>query len=61
MNGENAAHGKGLTIKIYNEFMSYYNYENTDKTFDKYVLEGGFSGSYLYKNLDEKYKYISDV
>lgn len=23
VNGENAAHGKGLTIKIYNEFMSY--------------------------------------
>lgn len=57
----------GRTYKIeifpfsYNEFMSYYNYENTDETFDKYVLEGGFSGSYLYKNLDEKYKYISDV
>ena len=33
----------------------------SDETFDKYVLEGGFSGSYLYKNLDEKYKYISDV
>lgn len=57
----------GRTYKIeifpfsYNEYMSYYNYENTDETFDKYVLEGGFSGSYLYKNLDEKYKYISDV
>lgn len=57
----------GRTYKIeifpfsYTEFMSYYNYENTDETFDKYVLEGGFSGSYLYKNLDEKYKYISEV
>lgn len=57
----------GRTYKIeifpfsYNEFISYYNYENTDETFDKYVLEGGFSGSYLYKNLDEKYKYINDV
>ena len=57
----------GRTYKIeifpfsYTEFISYYNYENTDETFDKYVLEGGFSGSYLYKNLDEKYKYISDV
>ena len=57
----------GRTYKIeifpfsYNEFMSYYNYENTDETFDKYVLEGGFSGSYLYKILDEKYKYIIDV
>ena len=28
---------------------------------DKYVLEGGMSGSYLYKDQDAKYDYIADV
>lgn len=45
----------------YKEYLEYYQYENTDKSFDDYVKEGGFSGSYLYTNLDDKYNYISEV
>ncbi len=28
---------------------------------DKYILEGGMSGSYLYKDQESKYNYIADV
>lgn len=45
----------------YKEYIEYYNYKNTDETFDKYVKEGGFSGSYLYNNIEDKYNYIEDV
>ena len=45
----------------YKEFLEYYDYENTDNNFDKFVLEGGFSGSYLYKEIEEKYDYIKEV
>ena len=45
----------------YKEFLLYYNLENKDENFDRYVLEGGFSGSYLYKDRDKKYNYISSV
>ena len=40
----------------YKEYIEYYNYKNTDETFDKYVKEGGFSGSYLYNNIEDVYK-----
>ena len=39
----------------------YYEYEDIDLAFDKYVLEGGLSGSYLYKTDEDKYNYISEV
>lgn len=45
----------------YKEYIEYYNYKNTDETFDRYVKEGGFSGSYLYNNIEDKYNYIEDV
>ena len=31
------------------------------EAFDKYVIEGGLAGSYLYKNIEDKYKYIYDI
>ena len=31
------------------------------ETIDKYILEGGMSGSYLYKDQESKYNYIADV
>jgi len=41
--------------------MKYFKYEDKYQAFDKYILEGGLAGSYLYKTSDEKFKYISDV
>lgn len=57
--------GRTFEIKVYpfsfQEYMQYFNYEAPQALFDKYVLEGGMSGSYLYKEQEAKYDYISDV
>lgn len=57
--------GRQFSIEVYpfsyKEFLEYYDYENNDENFDKFVLEGGFSGSYLYKEIEEKYDYIKEV
>ncbi|MCM1100784.1 MAG: ATP-binding protein [Clostridium sp.] len=57
--------GRTFEIKVYpfsfREYMQYFNYEDPQVSFDKYVLEGGMSGSYLYKDQEAKYDYISDV
>ncbi len=45
----------------YKEFLEYYELDNTSDSFDKYVLEGELSGSYLYKNMENKYTYIDNV
>ena len=44
----------------FKEFLKY-NDMNIDEAFNKYVREGGMSGSYLYKEEEQKYKYLSDV
>lgn len=57
--------GRTFEIQMYpfsfREFIMYYNYKDLDEAFDKYVLEGGMSGSYLYKTNEEKYKYLSNI
>ena len=57
--------GRTFEIQMYpfsfREFIIYYNYKDLDEAFDKYVLEGGMSGSYLYKTNEEKYKYLSNI
>jgi len=57
--------GRTYSIEVYpfsyKEFLSYYDLNNNEESFDRYVLEGGFSGSYLYKEIDKKYNYIADV
>lgn len=57
--------GRTFEIKVYpfsfQEYIQYFNYEDSQVSFDKYVLEGGMSGSYLYKDREAKYDYISDV
>ena len=57
--------GRTYSIEIfpfsYKEFLKYYNLDNNEENYNRYVLEGGFSGSYLYKEIEKKYKYISDV
>lgn len=57
--------GRSFKIEMYpfsfKEFIKYYNYKEIDDAFDKYVLEGGMAGSYLYKTNEEKYEYLKDV
>jgi len=57
--------GRTYSIEMYpfsyKEFLEYHNLNDSEKNFDRYVLEGGFSGSYLYKGMDKKYNYIRDV
>ncbi len=57
--------GRTYSIEVYpfsyQEFLEYYNLENNYDNFDRYVLEGGLSGSYLYNELEKKYNYIADV
>ena len=52
-------------IKVYtfsfDEYMRYFELQDKYEAFDKYVLEGGMSGSYLYKDQESKYDYIADV
>jgi len=57
--------GRTFKIEIYpfsfKEYQKYYKHKDIQEAFDKYVLEGGMSGSYLYKTQEEKYQYIKDV
>lgn len=57
--------GRTFPIEVYpfsfSEFMKYYNYDDADKVFDEYVINGGMSGSYVYNEQKDKYKYIEDV
>lgn len=57
--------GRTFEIEVYPfSFAEYVEYfEPTDKfaAFDKYMLEGGMSGSYLYKDPEDKFDYIENV
>lgn len=57
--------GRTYSIEVYpfsyKEFLEYHNLDNISDSFDRYVVEGGFSGSYLYKEIDKKYNYIKNV
>lgn len=57
--------GRTFEIKVYpfsfKEFVQYYKLNDFYTAFDRYIIEGGMSGSYLYKNQEAKYDYIADV
>ncbi len=57
--------GRTFEIKMYpfsfKEFVKYYDYKNISDAFEKYVFEGGMSGSYLYKTDEEKFEYLDNV
>ncbi len=57
--------GRTYSIEVYpfsyKEFLLYFNLKNNEENFERYILEGGFSGSYLYKDIEKKYNYIKDV
>lgn len=54
--------GRTFTIEVFpfsfEEFIKYYEYSNISTAFDLYVKEGGFAGSYLYSDINDKYSYI---
>ncbi len=45
----------------YEEFLQYYNRTDKYDAFDDYVIQGGMSGSYLYKNKEDANKYIEGI
>lgn len=57
--------GRTFEIKVFPfsfaEYKNYFEMHDQYKAFDKYILEGGMAGSYLYKDAESKYDYIADV
>mgnify|MGYP004655244047 FL=1 len=57
--------GRTFEIKVYpfsfGEYMQYFELQDKYNAFDKYMIEGGMAGSYLYKDQESKYDYIADV
>ena len=57
--------GRTFEIKVYpfsfREFVKYYELEDPYGAFDRYLMEGGMSGSYLYRKQEAKYDYIADI
>ena len=57
--------GRTFEIKLYPfsfaEYVQYYAPSDVYTAFENYVLEGGMAGSYLYKDTEARYSYISEV
>mgnify|MGYP003293350436 FL=1 len=57
--------GRTFEIKVFpfsfSEYMKYFGYSDRYAAIDKYMIEGGMAGSYLYKDQEAKYDYIEDV
>lgn len=57
--------GRTFEVKVYpfsfSEYLKYFEYEDNYSAFNRYMLEGGMSGSYLYKEQEAKYDYIAEV
>ena len=57
--------GRFMEVHVYpfsfKEYCDYYENKDKNSLFNDYVLDGGLSGSYLYKDRKDKNKYIKDV
>ena len=57
--------GRTFEIKVYPfsfaEYIQYFGLTDIYTAFDRYMLEGGMSGSYLYKDQEDKFDYIENV
>lgn len=57
--------GRTFEIEVFpfsfREFMQYFELTDQYAAFNRYIQEGGMSGSYLYKTPESKYHYIADV
>ncbi len=49
--------GKSKLLEIFKKYIE----ENIVDAFNQYILEGGISGSYLYKTQEGKYEYVKEV
>jgi len=57
--------GRTYEIEVYpfsfSEYVRFYGILDIQVAFDQYFKEGGMSGSYVYKEPEEKYKYLADI
>ncbi len=57
--------GRTFEIKVFpfsfSEYMQYFSCSDKYESFERYIFEGGMSGSYLYKDQEAKYDYIADI
>ena len=57
--------GRTYELEVYpfsfSEFIEYYKISDRQMAFERYMKEGGMSGSYLYNEHGEKYKYLADI
>jgi predicted AAA+ superfamily ATPase len=57
--------GRTFEIKVFpfsfGEYVQYFGYGDKYAAVDKYMIEGGIAGSYLYMDQEAKYDYIADV
>ena len=57
--------GRTYEIQIYpfsfKEYIQYFEYKDIQEAFEKFIFEGGISGSYIYNESKKKYNYINEV
>ena len=57
--------GRTFEIKVFPfsfaEYMQYFGFGDQYAAVDRYILEGGMAGSYLYQDQEAKFDYIADV
>jgi len=57
--------GRTFEIEIYpfsfKEFIEYYNLTESLQSYNRYLFEGGMSGSYVYKNDNDKRSYLKNI
>ncbi|MDY4832094.1 MAG: ATP-binding protein [Treponema sp.] len=57
--------GRTFSVEVFpfsfKEFVSYYECQDLQQAFDRFAMEGGMSGSYLYESIDDKYNYLNEV
>ena len=57
--------GRTFEIEVYpfsfKEFIEYFEYSNIDEAFNRYLMDGGMSGSYLYNSIEKKYDYLNNI
>ena len=57
--------GRTFSVEVFpfsfKEFVSYYEYQDLQQAFDRFAMEGGMSGSFLYESMDDKYNYLNEI
>lgn len=57
--------GRYIDVPIFpfsfNEYVQYFDLEGNSNTLQKYLVDGGMAGSYLYKNKNDVFQYLKDI